>query len=102
MTDRDTAAVPDDRHPLKRIARKIGVGLAAIGGAVSGLATFGAINADQAGAVQEVLAAVGILGAAVSTLLAVFGVVHQGEKVVTPMSDPRADDGTPLIPGARA
>lgn len=92
----------DMRHPLKRVAAKVGAVTAVIGGAVSTAATIGAISADQSTAVQGTLTAVSVLATALAALAAAFGVRSAGEPLVTPVADPRADDGTPLIPGARA
>ncbi|RKT49369.1 hypothetical protein [Saccharothrix australiensis] len=92
-----TAPAPD-RTPLRGIARRLAVGLAVLGGAVSGLATVGAITAEQSGALQAVLTTTAALGAAVTSALAALGVARRGEPLVTPMHDPRDDAGRRLVP----
>lgn len=97
------AVIPEiDRRPLAGVGKKVAAALAVLGSLVSTLATVGAITADQSTTVQAALVALGTLATAVTAVLAAFGVVRKGEPLVTPMSDPRADDMTPLhpIPGA--
>ncbi|SES49052.1 hypothetical protein [Actinokineospora terrae] len=75
------------RYPL-RVGASIVGGLTA---AVSGLVGSGLFTTEQGSATT------GIITAAV-TLLAAFGITVTGERKVTPLADPRDQDGTPLVP----
>lgn len=89
-----------NRFPLKTAAAAAAKIWAAIGGIVTGLTGVGIITADQNTAVQSLLVAVGVFVAAVSSVLAAFGVRRQAEPLVTPVADPRDDDGQKLTPAA--
>jgi len=75
------------RYPL-RIAGSIVGALTAL---VSGLVGSGLFTADQGNAVTGVITGV-------ITLLAAFGVVVSAENRVTPLVDPRDQDGSALVP----
>lgn len=75
------------RYPL-RIAGSIVGALTAV---VSGLVGSGMFTTDQGNAVTGLITGV-------ITLLATFGVVVSAEKKVTPLIDPRTQDGDPLVP----
>lgn len=93
-----------DRRPLAGVSKKVGAVLAVLGSVVSTLATVGAITADQSTAVQVAFGALAALVTAVTAVLTAFGIVKRAEPLVTPVSDPRTDEGVPLvpIPGARS
>jgi hypothetical protein len=79
-------------------ALKSGAWKPAVAGVVSMLVAVGILNADQSTALQGLLVAVDALVTAGAGVWAAFHVVRQGEPLVTPMSDPRAEDMTPLHP----
>ncbi|MEV6908032.1 hypothetical protein [Amycolatopsis sp. NPDC051071] len=87
-----------DRFPLAAAARKSSAIWTAVGGIVTGLAGVGIITADQNTAVQGLLVAVTAVVGAATSAAAAFGVRRQAEPLVTPVDDPRADDGTRLVP----
>lgn len=96
-------------NPLGAVASKVGGAWAAISGVVSALVAFGVLSGVQADAVTAAgeaapgtITALGTVIAGVlpiiSGVVAAFRTASAGKEVVTPMSDPRADDGTPLAP----
>ncbi|MFD8494276.1 hypothetical protein [Amycolatopsis sp. NPDC059657] len=78
------------RYPL-RIAGTIVGALTAL---VSGLVGSGLFTAEQGNTTTGVITAV-------VTLLAAFGVVVSTENKVTPLVDPRDEQGNPLVPTPR-
>lgn len=93
-----TVPAHTDRRPLAGVSKKVAAVLAVLGSAVSTLATIGAITVEQDTAVQGSLAALVGLVTAVTAVLTAFGIVKRAEPLVTPMSDPRNDEGVPLTP----
>lgn len=91
-----------DRRPLARVGKRVGAVLAVIGAAASTLVTVGALTADQGSALEAVAAGAAGLITAVTVALTAFGVIRKAEPLVTPVDDPRTDDGTPLVPITRA
>ncbi len=87
-----------DRFPLKTAANSAARIWTAIGGIATGLAGVGIINADQNTALQGVLVAVATLIGAAMSAAAAFGVRRQAEPLVTPVADPRDDNGVSLLP----
>ncbi|MGW4129507.1 hypothetical protein [Amycolatopsis japonica] len=87
-----------DRFPLAAAARSAAKIWTAVGGIVTGLAGVGIITADQNTALQGLLVAVTALVGAGTSAAAAFGVRRQAEPLVTPVADPRDDDGTKLVP----
>lgn len=77
------------RYPLRIAGSIVGAGTAV----VSGLVGSGLFTADQGNAVTGIITGV-------ITLLATFGVVVSTEKKVTPLVDPRTQDGDPLVPAS--
>ncbi|WP_326950269.1 hypothetical protein OG439_16670 [Amycolatopsis sp. NBC_01307] len=75
------------RYPLRFAGSIVG----ALTAVVSGLVGSGLFTADQGNAVTGIITGV-------ITLLATFGVVVSTEKKVTPLVDPRTQDGDPLVP----
>lgn len=55
------------------------------------------LSSDQVTALQGVLAALLPIVSAVSVALTAFGIRKRSEPLVTPMTDPRDNDGTPLV-----
>lgn len=96
-------------NPLGNVASKVGAAWSAVAAVVAYLATAGVLTAAQADAVRaageaapETITQVGAAVAAVITLVgglvSAFRVASAGRDEVTPVTDPRAADGTPLIP----
>ena len=86
-------------RPIKTAADELkawlGFATLVLGGAAG--AGVNLLTDDQANALTALLAAVpGIVGA-VSVVLTAFGIVRRSEPLVTPMSDPRDNDGSPLV-----
>ncbi len=81
-----TPSTPRPR-PLRTAASIIG-GLTAL---VAGLVGSGLLTTPQGDAITGVISAV-------VAALGAFGVVIAGERKVTPLVDPRDDEGQPLIP----
>ncbi|WP_018686544.1 hypothetical protein [Actinokineospora enzanensis] len=82
-----TRPTNDRPRPLRGAARVFG-GITAL---VAGLANSGVISPAQGGAIQGVITAVLVL-------LGTFGIVAVAEPKVTPLSDPRDDQGRSLTP----
>lgn len=99
----------DGRNPLAGVASKVGVAWSAAGGIVSALVAFGTLSAAQGEALtvagdaaQGTVTGLGTLVAGVLPIIAgvvaSFRTASAGKEVVTPVSSPRAADGTPLVP----
>ena len=86
-------------RPVKAAADELkswlGFATLIVGGAAG--AGINLLTDDQANALTALLAAVpGIVGL-VTVLLTAFGIVNRSEPLVTPMEDPRDNDGTKLV-----
>lgn len=68
-----------------------------LGTLVTAGVTFGLLNAEQATALNNVVAALATLLTAGTAALHTLHVLRRAEPAVTPTADPRADDGTPLV-----
>ena len=97
MTNPNPNVTPD-RHPLDRIAKTVGTVRAAVLAVLSVPAVAVIVGADLPGHLDKVLGAMVVLLNVVGPLWAAVAVRVRGEKVVTPVADPRADDGSPLVP----
>lgn len=97
MTSRDVPAKQVDRHPLARIAAEAARIRAAVVGVVAVLAGAGIVSDRLPGALDVLLAAVIALAAAVGPVWTAFAMRNRGEQVVTPLVDPRDDDGVQLV-----
>lgn len=87
----------DERpRPVLEAANSVGTWIGTAGSLVTALAGWGLMTAAQGDAVQSLLGAIPGLITLVTTLLAAFGVVRRSEPLVTPLSDPRNDEGLPL------
>lgn len=89
-------ATKDTRRPLKTIAGKWAKILGFVSGGVALLVNFGIITADQGGSLGDLVTSLEGLGALVAGVIAAGGAViaafrtgKDGEKQVTPLSDPR-------------
>lgn len=102
----DSSARP---QPILDAFKSVGVALSGLGGVVTTLVTLGVLSTDEADAVNsalsygvqasEVLGAVAAGGVAIVVgLLSAFGAGKTAQGRVTPVEDPRANDGTPLTP----
>lgn len=88
--------------PLDDAASSVAKTVGTLSALVTALAGAGIalISADQASAVTALLGAVPGVVALVGTVLAAFRVRDVAKPEVTPVEDPRADDGTPLVRAA--
>jgi hypothetical protein len=66
-------------------------------GVLAGAAGFGVITVQTGDAVTGLLGLVPGLITAIGTLIAAFRTATKGEPLVTPVSDPRTDNGVPLV-----
>lgn len=95
MTGRLTLAGERPR-PLRDAASRLSQVLGIAGALITGLVGWGVLTAAQGDAVTGLLGLIPGVVTAVVAVLSAFGVVRAGEPQVTPLSDPRDDDGTPL------
>lgn len=98
MTTARRLEADDARHPLAEVAGQLGRWLGLAGSLVTALAGYGVLTAVQGDAVQGLLGAIPGVVTMVTALLVAFGVVRQGEPLVTPVADPRDDAGRALVP----
>jgi hypothetical protein len=92
-----TAPTDARPRPIHEAFKSVGGAVAFLGSLVASLAGWGIITATQGDAITGLLGLVPGAVTAVSVLLAAFGVVRRAEPEVTPMIDPRDDDGTPFV-----
>lgn len=93
-----TPAVPDSRpRPILEAIRS-GAWVPLLGTAITAVVTFGLLNSEQAAGLHNLVAAGATLLTAVTAALHTLHVLRNAEPEVTPISDPRAADGTPLVP----
>lgn len=97
MTEPAHALVPENRPRPVHEAAKGQQLTTAIGTIITALAAIGVLTLDQSDAIQVILTIVAPVAAAVTGLLAAFGVVKKAEPNVTPLADPRDTLGNPLI-----
>ena len=101
------------RNPLSDIAQKIGTGWSAVSGVIGALVTYGVLSGAQGEALtaagaqaQDTVTAFGtVLGGALPLLAGVisaFSTAKVGERHVTPVGDPRDNDGNRLTPAPPA
>lgn len=91
--------INDRPRPIKTAADQLkswlGFATLVVGGAAG--AGINLLTDEQANAITALLAAVpGVVGT-VTVLLTAFGIVRRSEPLVTPMTDPRDNDGTKLV-----
>lgn len=88
--------------PLDDAASKVAKTVGTLSAFVTALAGAGIalISTDQANAVTALLGAIPGVVALVGAALAAFRVRDVAKPGVTPVDDPRADDGTPLVRAA--
>ncbi len=88
----------DERpRPLQEAASRLSKVLGVAGAVVTALVGFGIFSLAQGDAVQGLLGAIPGVVTAVVAVLSAFGVVRAAEPQVTPLSDPRDNDGNKLI-----
>jgi hypothetical protein len=85
------------RFPLSDVAKKAAALWTTVGGLLTALATVGVITADQNTTLQIVYGAIGTIVAAVTSAFAAMKVRKDGEPLVTPVADPRNDQGDRLV-----
>lgn len=89
----------DERpRPLQDAASRIRLTLGILGTITSALVGFGVLSVVQGDALTGLWGALLGLVTPVFVILAAFGVVRAGEPQVTPLSDPRDNDGNKLTP----
>ena len=86
----------DRPRPILAKFKTVGSTVAFLGTAVTGLATWGVLDAAEAGSTNALLAAIPGFLTLVTGVLSAFGVVKSSEPLVTPVSDPRDNGGRPL------
>jgi hypothetical protein len=86
------------RFPVAAAAKSSGTVWGLVAGLVTLAATFGLVNTEQDTALQVGIGAVAVVVNAVAGLLSAFGVKKKAEPLVTPVADPRNDDGQKLLP----
>lgn len=103
-------AISSDRpNPLGNVASHVGTAWAAASGLVGALLAFGVLTVAQANAITAAgdalpttITAVGTVLAGilplVSGVISAFRTASAARDHVTPVTDPRAVDGTPLVP----
>lgn len=84
-------------RPIKAVAGKLSKLIGVAGALVTALVGWGVVTATQGDAVTGLLGTIPGVVTAVTTALAAFGIVKRSEPLVTPMSDPRTDTGSPLM-----
>lgn len=84
-------------RPIRDAATTLTKWLGVAGSLVLALIGWGVLSAVQGDAITGLLGVIPGVVNAVTTLLAAFGVVRRAEPLVTPMSDPRTDSGSPLM-----
>lgn len=84
------------RYPLQSIASQVSKWTGFLTATATAAAGWGILSVAQGDAVTGLLGAVPGALAWIGTALAAFGVVRQGEPLVTPVADPRSNDGAQL------
>ncbi|CAL9607984.1 hypothetical protein SUDANB95_05531 [Actinosynnema sp. ALI-1.44] len=98
MTNREWLANRPRPRPILDAFKSVGSAVALLGSVVTALVGWGVLSAAQGDAVAGLLGAIPGVVTLVTALLAAFGVVRKSEGQVTPLSDPRDNDGTELVP----
>lgn len=88
----------ENRNPLRPIAVRVGTIVGVLSAVATSLTGYGVINSVQGDAAVGLLGAIPGVITLAGTLFAAFHTARQGEDKVTPVADPRADDGTRLVP----
>lgn len=107
--DKGEIAMADRPNPLGEAASKVGTAWSAAAGVVSALVTFGALTVAQGDAITQageaspgVITALGTVLAGVlpliSGVIASFRTASAGKELVTPVADPRDNQGNSLTP----
>lgn len=81
--------------PLRDAFKSVGSVIAFVGAVAATLVSYGVLTAEQGGAVSGLVALVPGAVAALTGLLAAFGVVRRAEPLVTPVSDPAVEMPVP-------
>jgi hypothetical protein len=107
--DKGEIGMAERPNPLGEAASKVGTAWSAAAGVVSALVTFGALTVAQGNAIAQageaspgVVTAIGtVLAGAlplISGIIASFRTASAGKELVTPVVDPRDNQGNPLTP----
>lgn len=68
-----------------------------LGTAITAAATFGVLDGQQATLINNLVAAIATVVTLATSLLAQFHILSHAEPEVTPVVDPRDNDGHPLV-----
>jgi len=86
-------------RPLQTIAGNVSKGLGMVTALVVAAAGYGIISVTQGSALEGLLGAIPGVLTAIGNVLIAFKVATRGEPKVTPLLDPRSNDGQALLPG---
>lgn len=85
-------------RPIKDAADQLRAWIGIVSALITAAGTGGILlSAEKVDALQGVLAAGVPLATAIAVALTAFGIRKRSEPLVTPMQDPRDNDGTPLV-----
>jgi len=87
-----------DRNPLQGVAATVTKVVGVVSAALTALVGWGVVTAAQDDAVIGLLGTIPGVITMAGTAIAAFQTATRGEQHVTPLADPRAADGTPLVP----
>lgn len=90
-----------NRHPIRDAFSSVGKAVGWLGSVVTSLVGWGIVTATQGDALLGLLGAIPGAVTAVTTVLVAFGVIKRAERKTTPLSDPRDNSGTRLVPAPR-
>lgn len=94
MTNRELSLRP---RPILDAFKSIGSAISLLGSMVTAFVGWGILTEVQGDALEGLLGAIPGLITLITSLLSAFGVVRRAEPLVTPMEDPRTDDGVRLV-----
>lgn len=85
-------------RPIVAAFKTVGGAIATLGSVATALVGWGVLTAAEGDAIAGLLGAIPGVVTAVTVLLAAVGVTRRAEPQVTPLEDPRDNDGVPLLP----
>lgn len=100
MTARSAQLAAAARYPLLDIAAEATRWVGIIGALVTAAVGYGILTLAQGDAVTGLLGLIPGIVAAVSNAMTAFRVARRGAEVVTPVADPRDNDGVRLVRAA--
>lgn len=69
-----------------------------VGTLIAAAVSFGLLNSEQATLLDNIVAALATLITLVTSFVAQLHILGKSEPLVTPLADPKDQDGTPLVP----